>query len=202
MHPRIPLAFLATRARCWLMVNLSPTRITMSLSTELLPSRSNPDLYWCMGMFLPRCRTLCLPLLNFIRFLSAQLLISSVQLSSHYEVPNPCLLLRSGWCASGILFQDMDSANAFFDGDRKCLLHKTEKRFAQAIANPLCSCAISSSRFRRDTATGHSSIYSRLRQACSLMRSRKEQCKLQRLTKLGLYIILGTGSPGALHPLV
>jgi len=33
----------------------------------------SPSLYWCMGLFLPRCRTLYLPFLNFIRFLSAQL---------------------------------------------------------------------------------------------------------------------------------
>ena len=43
------------------------------LSTELLSSRSAPSLYWCMGLFLPRCRTLPLPWLNLIRFLSAQL---------------------------------------------------------------------------------------------------------------------------------
>ena len=39
MHPRIPLAFLAARAHCWLMVNLSSTRTPRSLSTELLSSR-------------------------------------------------------------------------------------------------------------------------------------------------------------------
>ena len=73
MHPRIPLAFLAARAHCWLMVNLSSTRTPRSLSAELLSSRSTPSLYWCMGLFLPRCRTVHLPLLNLIRFLSAQL---------------------------------------------------------------------------------------------------------------------------------
>ena len=73
MHPRMPLAFLAARAHCWLMVNLLSTRTPRSLSTELLSSRSTPSLYWCMGLFLPRCRTLNFPLLNLIRFLSAQL---------------------------------------------------------------------------------------------------------------------------------
>ena len=73
MHPRIPLAFLAARAHCWLMVNLSSTRTPRSHSTELLSRRSTPSLYWCMGLFLPSCRTLHLPLLNLIRFLSAQL---------------------------------------------------------------------------------------------------------------------------------
>ena len=42
MHPRIPLAFLAARAHCWLMVNLSSTRTPRSLSAELLSSRSVP----------------------------------------------------------------------------------------------------------------------------------------------------------------
>jgi len=73
MHPSRPLAFLAARAHCWLTVNFSSTRTPRSLSTELLSSRSAPSLYWCMGLFLPRCRTLHLPLFNFISFLSAQL---------------------------------------------------------------------------------------------------------------------------------
>ena len=73
MHPRILLAFLAARAHCWLMVNLSSTRTPRSLSAELLSSRSTPRLYWWMGLFLPRCRTLHLSLLNLFRFLSAQL---------------------------------------------------------------------------------------------------------------------------------
>ena len=74
MHLGIPLAFLvATRAHGWLMVNLSSTSTPRSLSTELLSSKSAPSLYWCMGLLLPRCRTLHLPLLNFIRFLCAQL---------------------------------------------------------------------------------------------------------------------------------
>jgi len=38
MHPRIPLAFLAARAHCWLMVTLSSTRTPRSLSAELLPA--------------------------------------------------------------------------------------------------------------------------------------------------------------------
>jgi len=33
----------------------------------------HPSLYWCLGLFLPRCRTLPLPLLIFIRLLCAQL---------------------------------------------------------------------------------------------------------------------------------
>ena len=46
MHPRIPLAFLAARAHCWLIVNLSSTRTPRSLSAELLSSRSTPSLLW------------------------------------------------------------------------------------------------------------------------------------------------------------
>ena len=72
MHPRIPLAFLAIRAHCWCMVNLS-TSTPMCLTTEMLFSRWAPSLYWCMGLFLSRYRTLHLSMLNFIRFLSTQL---------------------------------------------------------------------------------------------------------------------------------
>jgi len=75
MHPRIPLAFLATRAHWWLMVIFSSTSTLISLSTELLCSRSALSLYWCMGLFLPRCRTLhhdgkCQKSILGIRFLS------------------------------------------------------------------------------------------------------------------------------------
>ncbi|XP_068782109.1 uncharacterized protein [Struthio camelus] len=72
MHPRRPLAFLAARAHCCLMLNLS-TRTPRSFSAELLSSRSAPSLDWCLGFFLPTCRTLPLPWWNFMRFLSAQL---------------------------------------------------------------------------------------------------------------------------------
>ena len=87
MHPRMPLAFLTARAHCWLINNLSSTRTPKSLSTELLSSRSAPSLYWCMRLFLPRCRTLHLPFLNFIRFLSAQL--SSVS-RCRWMAAQPC----------------------------------------------------------------------------------------------------------------
>jgi len=53
MHPRIPLAFLAVRAHCWLMVNLSSTSTPRSLSAELLSSKSAPSLYWCLPGVVP-----------------------------------------------------------------------------------------------------------------------------------------------------
>jgi len=37
-----------------------------------LSSRSAPNLYWHMQLLPHGCRTLCLPLLNLLRFLSAQ----------------------------------------------------------------------------------------------------------------------------------
>ena len=86
MHPRMPLAFLAARAHCWLMVNLSSTSTPRSFSAELLSSRSAPSLYWCIGLFLPRCRTLCLLLLNLIRFLSAQLFSSQTPFRAHWKI--------------------------------------------------------------------------------------------------------------------
>jgi len=86
MHHRIPLAFLAIRVHCWLMANLLSTRSPRPFSTEVLSSRSSPNLYWFLWLLLPRCKTLRLLLLNFIRFLSTR--ISSVS-SSHWMVAQP-----------------------------------------------------------------------------------------------------------------
>jgi len=72
MHPRIPLALFVTWAHCWLMVSLLPTRTSRS-SAEFCSSKSAPNLYWIMCLFLPRCRTLHLPLLNLISFFSTKL---------------------------------------------------------------------------------------------------------------------------------
>ncbi|XP_048781946.1 uncharacterized protein LOC125684133 isoform X1 [Lagopus muta] len=72
-HPRMPLALLATRAHCWLTADLPSTRTPRSLSAELPSSSSSPNLYWCMQLLLPRCKTLHLLLLNLIRFFTAQL---------------------------------------------------------------------------------------------------------------------------------
>jgi len=66
-------AYFATRAYCWIMVNLLSTTIPRSLSAELLSSRSAPNLNWCMCLFLHWCKTPHLSFLNLIRFLSAQL---------------------------------------------------------------------------------------------------------------------------------
>jgi len=72
-HSRIPLAFLATGSQFWLMFNLLRTRTCWSFYAELLSSTSAPNLYSCMQLFLPRCRTLRLFLLKVIWFLSTQL---------------------------------------------------------------------------------------------------------------------------------
>lgn len=44
-----------------------------SFSAQFFFSRVTPNLYWCTQLFLPRCGTLHLPLLNSTRFLSNQL---------------------------------------------------------------------------------------------------------------------------------
>lgn len=106
-----------------------------------------------------------------------------------YDAANPVSLPEVWLMYFGHRLSARGQCQGFFDGDGKRLLQKTEKCFTQTIANPLCSCTTSS-------------IYPRIRQRCNFRRSRKEQRKLQRFTKLGLYIALGTGSPWALHPLV
>lgn len=64
MHHRVPLAFLATKA-------------LKSFSEELFSSSSSPKVYWCMQLFLHKCRTPHLLLLSIIRFFSAQLSTTS-----------------------------------------------------------------------------------------------------------------------------
>ena len=68
-EPRMPLPFLATRAHCWFMA-CCPSGHTGS---SLRSSSSTGHSLTCMHVFLPRCKTLHLLLLNLIWFLSAQL---------------------------------------------------------------------------------------------------------------------------------
>jgi len=68
MQSRIWLAFWAASARCWLMSNFSSICTWKSFSTGLPPIHSSPILYWYWGPIWPRCKTLHLALLNFIRF--------------------------------------------------------------------------------------------------------------------------------------
>ena len=100
--PRIPLIFLAARAHCWLMGNLSPTSTPRSLSTGLLSSRSAPSLWWCMGLFLPRCRTLHLRLLSLLVAASVQKL---------YRVSSSATVLSTwkiSWVARFLEQRDID----------------------------------------------------------------------------------------------
>jgi len=83
-QPRVLSTFFAAGAHCWLMVNLVSTRTSRGFSANLLSSWAAPSIYWCMGLSLPRCRTLHFPLLNCMRFLSA-----------HFSS-----LLRSLWLAA------------------------------------------------------------------------------------------------------
>ena len=70
MQPRIRFAFVAAAAHCWLVFSLS-TRTPRSLSARLLPSHTDPSLYWGLWLWCPSCRTWHLSLLNFIQFLLA-----------------------------------------------------------------------------------------------------------------------------------
>lgn len=68
MQCGILLAFLAMGLLCWLMFYFLPTRISRSLSGNLLSSQlAMPRLYWSMGLFHPKYKTLQI-LSNFRRF--------------------------------------------------------------------------------------------------------------------------------------
>ena len=71
MQPRGLLVFFVVRTRCWLPVSLLATRTPRSFTAKLLLSWPIPSLSCCLGLSLPRSRTLNFPLLNFTRFLSA-----------------------------------------------------------------------------------------------------------------------------------
>ena len=71
MQSRIPFACFEARVCCWPMVLLLSTRTPWSFSAKLLSSWVTLSKYWCMELFLPRCRTLKFSLLHFIRFLPA-----------------------------------------------------------------------------------------------------------------------------------
>jgi len=63
-HARVLLPLFATRAHCSLMFNLVSTRSPGSFTAKLLSSWSAPSMRWCMGLFLPRRRTLHFSLWN------------------------------------------------------------------------------------------------------------------------------------------
>lgn len=62
IQPSVVLAIFASRAHCSLMYSSLPTKTCKDFSTELCG---------CPGLFLPRCRTSQLFLLNFMLFLLA-----------------------------------------------------------------------------------------------------------------------------------
>lgn len=64
------------RGSLMIMLSLLNTRISRPFSSEPLFCQSAPSLFWCMGvsfLFLPLCRTRHLPMLIFMKFLSAHL---------------------------------------------------------------------------------------------------------------------------------
>ena len=68
MQPRIPLAFQAARAHCWLISSFSSSRIPKPFSAGVLSISCSPSLYTYMELSLSKHNTLYLALLNFIQF--------------------------------------------------------------------------------------------------------------------------------------
>lgn len=58
MQPRVLLTAFAVRLRCWLMVSLLVYQDPRSFSAELSFKPLASSIYWCLGLFLPRCRSL------------------------------------------------------------------------------------------------------------------------------------------------
>ncbi|KFP04029.1 Neuronal acetylcholine receptor subunit alpha-4 [Calypte anna] len=73
IHARMPLAFLATWAHCWLMFSFLAIQTPRSLSAWLLSIHSVPSLELPMGLLWPKCRTRHLAVLKLIPLESAHL---------------------------------------------------------------------------------------------------------------------------------
>jgi len=85
MQPRIRLACWAASTHCWVMLRFWLTNTSMFFSSGVLSIYSLPSLYLCLRLPWPMCSTLCLVLLNFMRFTQAHLssLSRSLWMTSH-----------------------------------------------------------------------------------------------------------------------
>lgn len=99
MQPRKLLVFfLARKSHCWFMFNLFPTTTPKSFSIKLLSSPSAPRQSWYVGLFLPRCRTFRVALLNFMRFLSCQPISQPIEVHLDGSTPIRCISHCSWFC--------------------------------------------------------------------------------------------------------
>lgn len=80
-------ATFAVRVHWWPMVSWLSTETPWSSSTNLLSSWPAFSVYWCLEFFLHRCRTLQLPLLKIVKFLSAQVFLC--QECFTHDMPRP-----------------------------------------------------------------------------------------------------------------
>lgn len=94
IQPRRLLAFLATRVHCWLTVKFIRTPI--SFLAELLSSWPVSKLWWCLGLFLTRCKTWHFPLLGFMRFLSVPFSSLSPSEWQHWCIGQSASFVLSG----------------------------------------------------------------------------------------------------------
>ena len=68
IQARILLAFWAASAHCWFTLIFLSARTPNSVSAGLPSKNSSPSLYAYLGLCRPKCKTLYLVLLNFLRF--------------------------------------------------------------------------------------------------------------------------------------
>lgn len=58
------ITLLCHKSRCWLVVKLVSTRTPWIIFCKAVPNQLLPSKHCCRWLFLPKCRTLCFPLLN------------------------------------------------------------------------------------------------------------------------------------------
>lgn len=93
MKCRVILAAFATEKCCCLLMYAS-TRVSMSFPAKLLSSQLAHSLFWCMELFLPRCRISHF-LLSFVKLprVSASPIFSPVEVPLNHLMYQPALLI-------------------------------------------------------------------------------------------------------------
>lgn len=123
MQPRIPLAFFAARARCWLVFNFVSLSASMAFSAKLLSDMATAWMYICMGLFSPADSTLhyLFHSLN-LRFLSAQCKGLEYAIGS-WPPTGFCVILTNLWALSAsFLYISLSAHTAHTSAAYLCVL--------------------------------------------------------------------------------
>lgn len=89
MQPSVHLYFYAVNTLCWIMCMFLPTKTPSPSFQNCSSFHSSPSLCSCLGLPWPRCRTLHLPILDFMMF--PQVTLSSLWMVSPHSSKSTAL---------------------------------------------------------------------------------------------------------------